>query len=80
MININILTFLLAYLTISFSILGFGLFFERIFQKKNFGKELGFTGLLGIFFLILYSYISHYFIAHNIFHNSIRTFSCNNRL
>ena len=67
----NILTFFLVYLLISFSILGYGLLVERFHKKKNFGEELGFTGLLGIFVLIIYSYISHFFIAHNIFHNSI---------
>ena len=39
--------------------------------KKKFGEDIGFSGILGIFFLTLYSYISHYFIAHNIIHNSI---------
>ena len=68
--NYNILTFFLVYLLISFSILGYGLLVERLHKKKNLGEELGFTGLLGIFVLIIYSYISHFFIAHNIFHNS----------
>ena len=71
MINSNFLLLLTAYLFITFSILGYGLFFERIYEKKTIGKDLGFTGLLGIFFLILYSYVSHYFIAHSIYHNSI---------
>ena len=69
--NLNLLTLLVAYFFITFSVLGYGLFFEKIYEKKSTGKNLGFTGLLGIFFLILYSYISHYFIAHNIYHNSI---------
>ena len=71
MINLNIFTLLTGYLFIAFSILGYGLLFEKISIKKNVGKDLGFTGLLGIFFLILYSYISHYFIAHNSIHNLI---------
>ena len=57
--NYNILVFfLLVYLFISFSILGYGLLVERL-HKKNLGEELGFTGLVGIFVLIIYSYISH---------------------
>ena len=71
MINSNFLTLLIVYFLITFSVLGYGLFIEKIYEKKIIGKNLGFTGLLGIFFLILYSYISHYFIAHNIYHNSI---------
>ena len=71
MINSNILIFSLSYLFITFSILGYGLLIEKISNKMNSGRQLGYTGLLGIFFLIIYSYISHYFIAHNILHNSI---------
>ena len=71
MISLNFLLLLIAYLFITFSILGYGLFLEKVYEKKTIGKDLGFTGLLGIFFLILYSYISHYFVAHNIYHNSI---------
>ena len=70
MISLNIITFLTAYIFISFSVLGYGLFFEKILEKKNIGEDLGFNGLLGIFFLILYSYISHYFVPHSILHNS----------
>jgi len=51
--------------------MGFGLFAEKIFFKKNEGKNIGFSGLLGIFFLIIYSYFSHFFLAHGIVHNSI---------
>ena len=74
MIYSNFLTLLILYFFITFSILGYGLFFEKIYEKKPIGKNLGFTGLLGIFFLILYSYISHYFFAHDIYHNSIIMF------
>ena len=74
MTNLNIFTLLAAYLFIIFSILGYGLFFEKLFFKQNKGKDLGITGLLGIFFLILYSYISHFFTAHSILHNSILLF------
>ena len=79
MINSNILIFSLSYLFITFSILGYGLLIEKISNKVNSGSQLGYTGLLGIFFLILYSYISHYFIAHDIFHKIGRA-SCRERV
>ena len=71
--NLNFLTLLVAYFFITFFSLRIRTVFEKIYEKKSIGKNLGFTGLLGIF-LILYSYISHYFITHNIYHNSIIIF------
>ena len=50
MMHSNIVVFFIAYLLISFSVLGYGLFFEKLNKKKNIGNDLGFTGLLGIFF------------------------------
>ena len=58
------------YFTILFSILGYGLFFQSYFFK-NYNLNLGITGLTGVFFLIIYSYLSHYIIAHNYWHNLI---------
>ena len=52
MANLNILTLLVAYLFITFSVLGYGLLFEKLSFKNNTEKELGFTGLFGIFFLV----------------------------
>ena len=74
MTNSNFVTFLLAYLFITLSVLGYGLIIEKIYLKRNVGKNLGFTGLVGIFILIIYSYISHYFTAHTITHNFIILF------
>ena len=50
MINSNFSTLLIVYFLITFSVLGYGLFFEKIYEKKIIGKNLGFNGLLGIFF------------------------------
>ncbi len=50
MINSNILIFSLIYLFITFSVIGYGLLIEKFSTKKNSGSQLGFTGLLGIFF------------------------------
>ena len=49
-------------------------FLREYMKKKTIGKDLGFTGLLGIFFLILYSYITHFFISHSYLHNLIFIF------
>jgi len=67
----NFFIFLLSYILITFSVLGYGLFFGRLINKKSFTCNLGYSGLVGIFFLILYSYISHFFINHGFIHNSI---------
>ena len=58
-ISFSLLAF--TYAIIFMSVMGFGLFAEKIFFKKNEGKNIGFSGLLGIFFLIIYSYFSHFF-------------------
>ncbi len=68
---LNIFTFFIFYFLIIFSVLGFGLFFLRVLFKNKFSKNLGFAGLLGLFFLLIYSYYSHIFISHNNIHNVI---------
>lgn len=68
--TINFLIFFSIYLLIILSVIGYGSLFCRIFSKdKKF--NCGLKGLYGLFFLILYSYLSHYFIAHSFIHNSI---------
>ena len=61
--------FLLIFFLILFAILGYGRLFNN-FVFKNKDVNAGYLGLSGIFFLIIYSYISH-FIAHSLIHNSI---------
>ena len=70
----NIIVFFLSYIFIIISVLGYGLVFEKTFYNKEIGKNIGYTGLIGIFFLIIYSYFSHFFVAHNYIHNSIVLF------
>ncbi len=68
--TINFLIYFSIYLLIILSVIGYGSLFCRIFSKdKKF--NYGLKGLYGLFFLILYSYLSHYFIAHSFIHNSI---------
>ena len=52
------------------SILGYGFFTsKKIIELRT--SNLGFLGIVGIFFLLLISYISTQFIAHSIQFNSI---------
>tara|TARA_Y100001970_G_C14259925_1_gene879548 strand:- start:2367 stop:4040 length:1674 start_codon:yes stop_codon:yes gene_type:complete len=53
------------------SIIGYGLLFKKVFLKENLLDNYSYTGFYGIFFLIIYSYISHFFLAHNFHHNVI---------
>ena len=63
--------FLISYFFIISSIIGIGYLFANLtnINKKNFCY--GYFGILGCFFLILYSYASHFFVSHNLAHNSI---------
>lgn len=63
--------FIIIYLIIVFSSLGFGLFFFKIIRINIKNFNLGYVGLCGIFFLILISFITHFFLPHNSLHNSI---------
>ncbi|WP_440932446.1 hypothetical protein [Candidatus Pelagibacter sp.] len=67
---VDLIILFLFYFVILFSILGYGLTFQNYFFKY-YNINLGIIGLIGIFILIIYSYVSHYFISHNYWHNSI---------
>ena len=67
----NYFIFIITYFLIVFSVVGHGLLAIK-FTKTNLStEEIGFVGLIGIFFLILYSYITHFFISHGYLHNII---------
>ena len=70
----NYLIFFLSYFLIVFSVIGHGLLAINLFKIKIPTGEIGFVGLLGVFFLILYSYLSHFFISHGHLHNLILIF------
>ena len=69
----NYITFYLSYFLIVFSVIGHGFLAIKLARIKISSDEIGFIGLLGIFFLILYSYITHFFISHGYLHNMILT-------
>ena len=68
---ISIFQFFAFYILIINSIIGIGYFFAKIISLDNQNYNYGYIGLLGIFGSIIISYFSHYFVAHNYYHNSI---------
>ena len=67
----NYLIFIISYFLIVLSVVGHGLLAIKLTKTNISTEEIGFIGLIGIFFLILYSYITHFFISHDYFHNII---------
>ena len=53
------------------STFGYGLYLQKIIGVSFKKKNLGYSGLLGFFFLTIYSYFSNFFYAHGIYHNLI---------
>ena len=67
----NFYTYILFYIIIICSTFGYGLAICSLPGKFKVSNNPGYTGLIGVFFLIIYSYISNIFIKHGIIHNSI---------
>ena len=67
----NYLIFLFSYFLIILSVVGHGLLAIKLTKTNVSIDEIGFVGLVGIFFSILYSYITHFFISHGYIHNII---------
>ena len=65
----NYIIFLISYFLIVLSVVGHGALAIKLTKTNISTEEIGFVGLAGIFFLILYSYITHFFISHGYFHN-----------
>ena len=53
------------------SIVGYGLLFTVLNSENQKKIHIGFSGLCGIFLLIIYAYVSNLFIPHTKIHNSI---------
>ena len=47
---LNLIIFTLSYFLIIYSVLGYGLLVENIFNKKSISYDFGYLGLYGIFF------------------------------
>ena len=53
------------------SSIGYGFLFSKIFDKEFLKLNLGYIGIIGIFFSIFISVITSYFYPHNFDHNTI---------
>ena len=67
----NLITFIFFYFAIITSAVGHGFLIANAANLKNTHYNKGYLGLFGIFFLIFYSYLSHFFIPHNYSNNII---------
>ena len=67
----NYLIFLVSYFLIVLSVIGHGVLAIKLTKTNISTEEIGFVGLVGIFFLIFYSYVTHFFISHNYLHNIV---------
>ena len=61
---------IIFYFFSAISTLGYGFFIKKILVPKNISLDYGTTGLVGFFGLTLYSYLSHFLIAHDLIHNT----------
>ncbi len=68
---LNIIIFITFYFTIIFSILGYGYLAVNFSKEKYISTDIGYIGLVGILFLIIISYISHFFFSHNYIFNTL---------
>lgn len=70
----NLFIFVIYYVFILISIIGYGLYFLKLLKIKFDFVNFGYSGLFGIYVLIVYSYFSNLFIPHNETHNLIVLF------
>ncbi len=67
----DITIYFLFFFLILISILGYGVVLKSSFKYLIKENCFGYTGIIGVFFFIIYSYISNFFISHNNLHNII---------
>lgn len=68
---INTIIFILYFILLVFSTLGFGLLTLKFFNLNRSSTSFGLIGLIGFFALTFISYTTHIFLAHNYLHNSV---------
>ena len=67
--ELNLFFLFFLYWVSIFSCMGYGIFALHLVGRKNFTSNYGYIGLLGVLFLIIYSYISNFFYPHSEIHN-----------
>ena len=70
----NIYIFIIYYLLISLSIVGYGLILFSFNQNLKISSNFGYAGLTGLLILCIYSYFSSFFYEHSSIHNIILIF------
>ena len=65
----NLYIFILYYLSIPLSFIGYGLFFFSLNKDLKISSNYGYAGLTGVIILSIYSYFSSLFISHSELHN-----------
>ena len=65
---VTLLVFFFGYLTILFSIIGYGYISSKLLSVRF---SLGEMGISGILLLTILSYLTNFIFAHNFVHNSI---------
>ena len=69
--SLDFIIFIFFYFFAIFSALGYGLIIEKFFKIEKYNLNIGFIGLVGVLFLITYSYASNYIFSHDLYHNVI---------
>jgi len=69
--SLNFFIFFAYYFIILFSIIGYGYLLLNFEKNNKIYLNLGYIGIVGLFFLITYSYLSNIFIPHSKSHNII---------
>ena len=65
----NLILLFTYYFIIIISILGYGLYFLKLLDKKITNNNFGYVGLFGLYTILIYSYVSNFFFAHSYTHN-----------
>ena len=72
--KIDLFILFFFYFASIFSTLGYGIYFQKKINIPAKSICLGYSLLIGVFFLLIYSYFSNFFYAHNVYHNLILLF------